>query len=189
VKQARGALAPVGNETPLQSTTAHRRRHACVQPGAAGVSQPWFGQRACKCLSSTLRTTFILPSHGGLTPAALDSDVRLCIAKSVFSSADVRTARQERGALAPRGFANALTSAFPAHYGQRSPDHNRAGLTYGTVVRPCGSCRAMLAFCGIAFELPSHGGLTPAALRRPFVGRGTMRDSRGTASVWRATVG
>jgi hypothetical protein len=91
-----GRKPPVGNETPLQSTTAHPRRHACVQPGAAGVSQPWFGQRARKRVSGTLRTTFVLPNHGGLMPAA------------------------------------------------------------------------------------------PV---RPFVGRGTMLDSRGTASVWRATVG
>jgi hypothetical protein len=35
--------------------------------------------------------------HGGLTPAALFG-VRLCIAKIVFSLADVRIAMQERGA-------------------------------------------------------------------------------------------
>ena len=43
----RGASAPVENITPLQVATAHQRRYACVQPGAAGVSQPWFRKRAC----------------------------------------------------------------------------------------------------------------------------------------------
>jgi hypothetical protein len=34
----------------------------------------------------------------------------------------------------PRAFANVLTSAFPAHYGRRSPDHAHGGLTHGAVV-------------------------------------------------------
>jgi hypothetical protein len=36
-----GRKPPVGNKTPLQIATVHIRRAACVQPGAAGVSQPW----------------------------------------------------------------------------------------------------------------------------------------------------
>jgi hypothetical protein len=43
-----GRKPPVANETPLQSTTAHPRRHAWVQPRAGGVSPPWFGKRACR---------------------------------------------------------------------------------------------------------------------------------------------
>jgi hypothetical protein len=37
-----GRKPPVGNKTPMQIATVHIRRAACVQPGAAGVSQPWF---------------------------------------------------------------------------------------------------------------------------------------------------
>jgi hypothetical protein len=43
------------------------------------------------------RTTAGSRTHGGLTIAALEN-VRLCIAKIVFASADLRIASQERGA-------------------------------------------------------------------------------------------
>jgi hypothetical protein len=42
-----GRKPPVENITPLQIAIAHQRRCACMQPGAAGVSQPWFRKRAC----------------------------------------------------------------------------------------------------------------------------------------------
>jgi hypothetical protein len=41
-----GRKPPVENITPLHIATADQRRYACLQPGAAGVSQPWFRKRA-----------------------------------------------------------------------------------------------------------------------------------------------
>jgi hypothetical protein len=103
-------------------------------------------------------------THGGLTPAALVNE-RPCIAKGViFTENTHRSLHQQRGASAPRGFANALTSAFRAHYRRRSPDDTHGGLTEGTVVRAYGCCRAMIHFCSTPSVLPSHGGVTPAAL-------------------------
>jgi hypothetical protein len=179
--QERGASAPVENITPLQVAIAHQRRYACVQPRAAGVSQPWFRKRACSsntaivahgrpadrpytnavavtlpnsrrayarrslwacvCASqksffrrqtfalqhksggrqppvATINTNatairtytvggpannracvcaivFLIPTAGSRPP--LFVDVRLCIAKIVFSSANIRIPTQERG--------------------------------------------------------------------------------------------
>jgi hypothetical protein len=64
-----------------------------------------------RTLPNSHRTAFAFPTHGGLTPAA-PADVRLCIAKIAISPADIRTATQERGASAPRGFATATTPGF-----------------------------------------------------------------------------
>jgi hypothetical protein len=87
--------------------------------------------------------TGVSNSHGGLTPAAL-VDVRSCIGKIVFSPTDVRTAIQERGALAPRGFATATAPAFVSTPTAVSRDFAEAPLQV---------------------RLPNiHGGLTPAAL-------------------------
>ena len=118
----------------------------------------------CRAVLGICSTPSVLPTHGGLTPAAL-VDVRLCTAKIVILSGERSLQqRQERGASAPRGLANALTSAFRAHYRRRSPDDTHGGLTEGTVVRAYGCCRAMIHFCSTPSVLPSHGGLTPAAL-------------------------
>jgi hypothetical protein len=71
------------------------QKQARVQPGAAGVSQPWFWKHARSGWIAivaqrrpvgglcTNTAAVALPYHGGLTPAAL-VDVRLCIAKIVF---------------------------------------------------------------------------------------------------------
>jgi hypothetical protein len=61
-------------------------------------------------------------------------DVRLCIAKVVFSPADVRTPTRERGALAPRGM-----------FSECEPDYGNP------------------AHCRCRRGLQPHGGLTPAA--------------------------
>ncbi len=122
---------------------------------------------SCRAVLGICSTPSVLPSHGGLTPAALVS-VRFCIAKIVIVSGGRSLQQhQERGASAPRGLANALTSAFPAHYRRRSPDDTHGGLTEGTVVRAYGCSRAMIHFCGTLSVLPSHGGLTCAALDGP----------------------
>jgi len=137
------------------------RRTNTVQPGAGGVSPPWFGNRACKGDSAHVHPR---PSHrnaiaGGVSPpwitktrlqrrfpqytddcrrrteepqcnrssqnhgglVAVCDSPRTCVVeprraharrswarafvhrKNRFSPADIRTANQERGALAPRG--------------------------------------------------------------------------------------
>jgi hypothetical protein len=68
----------------LQIATAFLQRPACVQPGAAGVSQPWFQEthlqrqhRNCRTEANGRwsvhehRCNCVTHTHGGLTPAAL----------------------------------------------------------------------------------------------------------------------
>jgi hypothetical protein len=107
---------------------------------------------------------FVAQNHGGLTPAAL-VNVRLCIAKIVFfRHASTVQHNRERGASAPRGFANAIASAFPPHYGQRSPNYTHGGLTPAALDSVFAHRRIFRDSDRTTFGSPRHGGLTPAAL-------------------------
>jgi hypothetical protein len=125
------------------------------------------GGLTCVQLDGSVRNcNGVTHTHGGLTSAALVG-VRFCIAKGVISPENEhRSLHQERGTSAPRGIysvceletgkitALLLQTRFATH----------SGLTEGTVVRACGSCRAALGICSTPSVLPSHAGLTPAAL-------------------------
>jgi hypothetical protein len=104
-------------------------------------------------------------NHGGLTPAALFG-VRLCIAKVVFSPADVRTPTRERGALAPRGMFSECEPDYgnPAHCRCRRGLQPHGGLTPAALGRGFANRQTMFEFRGRASGSPSHGGLTVAAL-------------------------
>jgi hypothetical protein len=64
------------------------------QPGAAGVSQPWFPKRNCTLIHGTLRRTLHLPTHGGLRSPLLVR-VQLRIARDHFLG-DRTRCNQER---------------------------------------------------------------------------------------------
>jgi hypothetical protein len=83
--QERGASAPRGANKRERNGNPHTHTPSAVCPRMALVSADAH-----------------LPTHGGLTPAAL-ATVRSCIAKGGLSPANDRAATQERGASAPRG--------------------------------------------------------------------------------------
>jgi hypothetical protein len=113
------------------------RSHRSTRAG--GVSPPWyvFGMRTRLRQSGALplQTRFATPRRADARRSWLD--VRLCIAKVVFSPADVRTPTRERGALAPRGM-----------FSECEPDYGNP------------------AHCRCRRGLQPHGGLTPAASGR-----------------------
>jgi hypothetical protein len=145
-----------------------------------------FRKRACKCVSSTLRTTFPSHTHGGLTPAApgcafasrrtmFDSrctmfgspshggmtpaapvNVRLCIAKIVFSPANVRSAPRA-GGVSPPWNANVLIRREPLAFASALPN---SGAVMTDDQRFRCSPRDV-----------RHGGLTPAAPGCAFASR------------------
>jgi hypothetical protein len=121
-------------------------------------------------------------AHGGLTPAALFRRA-FVHRKNRFSSADVRHATQERGALAPRGTYQRECNGDPHIHRRRSAEqarlrlrkrvsHAHGGLTPAALVSARDECPRTCAVSVLQARYPHHGGLTPAALeRRAFVHR------------------
>jgi hypothetical protein len=132
--------------TARRSVTEPRRAHA---------------RRSLLCIRSPLNNVRSSRDSVRITePRRADArrsrlNVRSCIAKNRFSPADIRTPTQERGASAPRGFANALASAFPAHYGQRSPNQNHGGLTNVAPVN-VRLCIAKIVFSPAGIRTPTE---------------------------------
>jgi hypothetical protein len=159
-------------------------RHPHRNTRAGGVSPPGelltpMQRRSAYTPSAVCRTSALVSaqacfhSHGGLTPAALFG-VRLCIAKVVFSPADVRTPTRERGALAPRGMFSECEPDYgnPAHCRCRRGLQPHGGLTPAAPGRGFANRWTMFDSGGTTLGSLNHGGLTPAALfRRAFVHR------------------
>jgi hypothetical protein len=78
--------------------SVHGHRCNCVTiPRRADTRRSWSPVRTSPNSAGFSPHNVRITRHGGLTPAAL-VHVRLCIAKIVFSPADIRIAAQERGA-------------------------------------------------------------------------------------------
>jgi hypothetical protein len=136
------------------------QRTNVVQPGAAGVSQPWRTNATAPAfvgivpaVSRDFTATFLqvrFPnSHGGLTPAALG---RMCVGasqKSLFRRQTFAPQRKSGGRKPPVAPINANATATP---------HT-----------PSAVCR-QIGLVSADAHLPTHGGLTPAALGRMCVG-------------------
>jgi hypothetical protein len=92
--------------------------------------------------------------HGGLTPAAL-VNLRSCIAKIVFSPANVRTATRAGGVSPPWDV-----------LGMRTRNVEIRRIAVATVVsdRQAADAGRWTNASATAIALPHHGGLTPAAL-------------------------
>jgi hypothetical protein len=113
--QERGRKPPVACEHPRSAR--HARRCRCDSPTTASLRRPllrmcvsilrqaYVASNVRSCTKSGWRKPAVdyqprcraLPNHGELTPAA-PVNMRSSIAKIAFSSADIRTATQERGA-------------------------------------------------------------------------------------------
>jgi|GEM_PF-5896980 len=140
----------------LAGQNAHPRRLASVQPGAAGVSQPWFRKHACSSNTAmvarrrpvgglcTNTVAIALPYHGGLTPAALDQMCVCASQKSFFfgrrAHSETRAGGRKPPVLSLDANAPAIVSIVPA------------------VSRDCTAAFLQVRFPNV------HGGLTPAAL-------------------------
>jgi hypothetical protein len=103
-----GGLTPAALGCPHVSALqyVHLAANERCAPGAAGVSQPWCGERVG--LRKAFAIARVIPNHGGLTPAALVSE-RSCIAQVAVSPANVRTAEPPRaGGVSPPWYASIL---------------------------------------------------------------------------------
>jgi hypothetical protein len=117
VTPSHGMLPPAArvNVRSCWTKRASCTERASVQPGAAGVSQPWFRKRACSSNTAmvarrrpvsglcTNTVAIALPYHGGLTPAAPD---RMCVRASQKSLFFGRRAHRETraGGVSPPWF-------------------------------------------------------------------------------------
>jgi hypothetical protein len=134
-----GRKPPVGNETPLQSTTAHLRRLAHVHPGAAGVSQPWYAKRLCGAKRNRSAKTDRRCKRES-EPRRADtrcswSDVRLCIAKIVFRRQTFASQHKSGGRKPPVVSLHTMARVIGAHTlgGLAS---NRAGVCVNVFADP-----------------------------------------------------
>jgi hypothetical protein len=113
-----GCIVPRG-----QCTASNVRRVTTVQPGAAGVSPPWFGFALATATAYFRLSAFVrhdrFPHHGGLTPPLLCCNANVRRRKTIFSM-HKRTSDQERRTSARRGSANTFTQT-PARFLARPP--------------------------------------------------------------------
>jgi hypothetical protein len=152
------------------------RTHA-VQPGAAGVSQPWFREtrlqrqhRNCRAEATSRwsvhehRCNRVTHTHGGLTPAALVPASRgRCTVRDFCATA---FGSPYHGGLTPAALVN--VRSFIAKIviisadGRRS--RNKSGGRKPPVVRE--TCLQVIwsTPCATLHRVHTHGGLTPAAL-------------------------
>jgi hypothetical protein len=202
------ACSPVRN--------AYLQQHSHMQLRAAGVSQPWCATvsarsttlacasasrnhggltpAALDCAFASRRTMFDcrgtavgLPNHGGLTPTAF-VHVRFCIAKIVFSPANVRSAPRA-GGVSPPWFRKRACKCVSSTLRTTFPQAHPGGLTPAALGCVFASRWTMFDSRGTAVGLPNHGGLTPAALAnvRLCIANGALCGERMscTRSGWR----
>jgi hypothetical protein len=123
-------------------------------------------RRSCSSVASSSNGGRFSPhrvrftDHGGLTPAAL-VDMRMYIAKIGFSSADIRTATEERGGRKPPVGCircERETRKFVSLQLQTRAYKHHGGLTPAALVRPSHRRRMVGDFRRTAFGLPTTAG-------------------------------
>jgi hypothetical protein len=176
-----GRKPPVGNKTPLQGTTAHLRRLARVHPGAAGVSQPWYGKRMCgpkRNQSAKTNRRCKRESEPRRADARRScSDARLCVEKIVFRRKTFALQHKSGGRKPPvvletrsqrldRNCRAEATGRWSVH------EHRCNCITIprrADTRRSCSDARSLPNSAGFSphdVRITHHGGLTPAALGR-----------------------
>jgi hypothetical protein len=125
---------------------------ASVQPGAAGVSQPWFRKRACSSNTAmvarrrpvgglcTNTVAIALPYHGGLTPAALVTGCAFVHRKNRFFAGRRAHCETRAGGVSPPWFRKCaykrVSSTLRTTFARPQPC--RADVWHSTDARPCG---------------------------------------------------
>jgi hypothetical protein len=132
-----------------------------------------------------------IANHGGLTNGAPD---RMCVCasqKAVFHGRTIAQQSRAGGVSPPWNGLRACARetrkfiALPLQTRFTNPRRAHARRSSPSVCRSPNDAR----FSRYSVGVTNHGGLTPAAPVRPFVGRGTILDFRGTALVSRTTAG